>query len=155
MDFYTKLARRPELFLSVTGMHLHTFQELLPQFQQAFLKLQAQRKGKTVRTSADRKRAQGGGRAFNNDLANRALMLLLYYRLYLTQDFLTFLFKAAHKSVICRNIQLMRTVIEAVLPTPERARQRIFSLAKAEHERRQKRIGSIEEFREAYPELSF
>jgi hypothetical protein len=61
-------------------MHLHTFQELLPQFEQAFL----------------------------NDLANRALMLLVYYRLYLTQEFMIFLFKAANKSVICRNIQLMR-----------------------------------------------
>jgi DDE superfamily endonuclease len=155
MDFYTKLARRPKLFLSVTGMHLHSFQDLLPQFEQAFLKLEAERKGKTVRTSADRQRAAGAGRAFNNDLANRAMMLLVYYRLYLTQDFMTLLFKAAHKSVICRNIQLMRAVIEAVLPTPERARRRIFSLVKAEHERRKKRIGSIEEFREAYPELTF
>ena len=155
MDFYTKLARRPKMFLSVTGMHLHTFQELLPQFERAFLKLEAERKSKTVRTSADRQRAAGAGRAFNNDLANRALMLLLYYRLYLTQEFMTFLFKAADKSVICRNIQLMRAVVEAVLPTPERARRRIFSLAEAEHERRKKRIGSIEEFREAYPELTF
>jgi hypothetical protein len=68
---------------------------------------------------------------------------------------MTFLFKAANKSFICRNIQQMRSVIEAVLPTPERSRQRIFSLAKAEQERRQKRIGSIEEFRQAYPELTF
>lgn len=155
MDFYTKLARRPKLFLSVTGMQLHTFQELLPQVEQAFFKLEAERKGKTVRAAADRQRAAGAGRAFNNDLANRALMLLVYYRLYLTQDFMTFIFKAAHKSVICRNMQLIRAAIEAVLPTPERARKRIFSLAKAEHERRKKRIGSIEEFREAYPELSF
>jgi hypothetical protein len=155
MDFYTKLARRPKLFLSVTGMHLHTFQELLPQFQQAFLKLEAERKLKTVRTATDRQRTAGAGRAFNNDLANRSLMLLVYYRLYLTQEFMTFLFKAANKSLICRNIQQMRRVIESVLPTPERALKRIFSLAKAEHERRKKRIGSIEEFREAYPELSF
>jgi hypothetical protein len=88
MDFYTKLARRPKLFLSVTGMHLHTFQELLPRFEQAFLKLEVERKLKTVRTVADRRRAQVGGRAFNNDLANRSLMLLVYYRLYLTQEFI-------------------------------------------------------------------
>jgi hypothetical protein len=155
MDFYNKLARSPKLFLSVTGMHLHTFEKLLPQFQKAFLRLEAERKGKTIRTGADRQRAAGAGRAFNNDLANRTLMLLVYYRLYLTQEFMTLLFKAANKSVICRNIQQMRSIIEAVLPTPERARQRIFWLAKAEHERRQKRIGSIDEFREAYPELTF
>jgi DDE superfamily endonuclease len=136
-------------------MHLHTVQALPPQFEQAFLQLGTQRKGKTVRASTDRRRAQGGGRAFNNDLANRTLMLLVYFRLYLTQEFMTFRFKAANKSVICRNIQLMRAVIEAVLPTPERARRHIFLLAKAEHEHRQKRIGSIDEFREAYSELSF
>jgi hypothetical protein len=155
MDFYTKLARSPKLFLSVTGMHLHTFHQLLPQLAQAFLKLEAERKLKTVRTALDRQRAAGAGRSFGNDLANRSLMLLVYYRLYLTQEFMTFLFKAANKSVICRNIQQMRPVIESVLPTPERALKRIFSLAKAEHQRRKKRIGSIEEFREAYPELSF
>jgi DDE superfamily endonuclease len=155
MNFYSKLARNPKMFLSVTGMHLHTFQELLPQFEKAFLKLETERKLKTVRTASHRKRSVGGGRAFNNDLANRLLMLLVYYRLYLTQDFMTYLFKAANKSLISRNIQQVRSVVEAVVPTPERARRKIFSLAKAEHERRQKRIGSIEEFREAYPELSF
>ena len=41
------------------------------------------------------------------------------------------------------------------MPTPERARERLLSLAKAEGERRKKRIGTIEEFREAYPELTF
>jgi DDE superfamily endonuclease len=155
MDFYNKLARKPKLFLSVTGVPLHTFQRLLPRIEDAFIQHQAERKLKTVRTAAARQRAAGAGRAFNNDLANRSLMLLVYYRLYLTQDFMTFLFKAADKSVICRNIQQMRPLIESILPTPERARQRIFSLVKAEHERRQKRIGSIDEFREAYPELTF
>jgi hypothetical protein len=155
MNFYSKLARNPKMFLSVTGMHLHTFQELLPHFEQAFLKLETERKLKTVRTASDRKRSVGGGRAFNNDLADRTLMLLVYYRLYLTQEFMTVFFKAANRSLISRNIKEVRSIIEAVVPTPERARRRILSLAKAEHQRRQKRIGSIEEFREAYPELSF
>jgi hypothetical protein len=151
MDFYTKLARKPKTFLAVTGMQLPAFKKLLPQFEAAYLKLDAQRKRKTVRSGSTRLRPAGGGRPFNNDLANRLLMLLLYYRLYLTQDFLTLLFKAADKSLICRAIQQMREVFDAVLPLPERARQRLLSLAKAESERRGKRIGNIEEFREAYP----
>jgi hypothetical protein len=155
MDFYRKLVRNPKMFLSVTGMHLHTFEELLPAFEQAFLKLDCERKLKTVRHRTDRERMAGGGRAFNNDLANRLLMLLVYYRLYLTQDFMTLLFKAASKSIICRNIQQLRPVVEAVLPVPSLARRRIFSLAKAEQQRRKKRIGTIEEFREVYPELTF
>lgn len=38
---------------------------------------------------------------------------------------------------------------------PERARQQILSLADKEQKRREKRIGSVEEFRQTYPELSF
>jgi hypothetical protein len=38
---------------------------------------------------------------------------------------------------------------------PEQARQRILSLADKEQKRRKKRIGSVEEFRQAYPELTF
>ena len=155
MDFYKKLKRNPKQFLTFTGMHLHTFEDLLPQFEQAFLKLQQQRKAKTVRSQAERQRQLGGGNAFHNDLPNRLLMLLVYYRLYLTQEFMTLFFKATNKSLISRNITLMRQVFETVLPTPVRARQRILSLAKSEQVRRKKRIGTIEEFRQAYPELSF
>jgi hypothetical protein len=35
MSLYRKLSRKPKLFLSVTGMNLHQFQTLLPQFEQA------------------------------------------------------------------------------------------------------------------------
>src|SRR6476659_1756971 len=155
MDLYKKLQRNPKQFLAFTGMPLHTFQDLLPQFQQAFDDLQQRRKRHTVRSQSNRQRQPGGGKAFHNGLENRLLMVLVYYRLYLTQEFMTLLFNAADKSLISRNIQLMRQVLEALLPTPERARQRLLSLAKGEGERRNKRIGTIEEFRDAYPELTF
>jgi hypothetical protein len=41
------------------------------------------------------------------------------------------------------------------LPVPERARQRILELADKEQKRRKKRISSVDEFRQAYPELTF
>ncbi|MFN2455595.1 MAG: response regulator [Pyrinomonadaceae bacterium] len=65
------------------------------------------------------------------------------------------LFICSNKSVVCRTIQLMRPVFESVLPVPDKARQRISSLADKEHKRRKKRIGTVDEFREAYPELTF
>jgi hypothetical protein len=68
---------------------------------------------------------------------------------------MTLLFRAEAKSVICRSIQLMRPVFESVLPVPEQARRRILSLADKKQKRRKKRIGSVEEFRQAYPELTF
>lgn len=136
-------------------MNSHQFQALLPQFEHAYDKFEQRRKRKVVRTGKKRLRQIGGGAPFANSLSDRLLMLLFYYRLYLTQEFMTLLFKAEDKSVICRSIQLMRPVFEAVLPVPERARQRILSLADKEQKRRKKRIGSVEEFRQAYPELTF
>jgi len=155
MSLYRKLSRKPKLFLCVTGMNLHQFQALLPQFEHADDKFEQRRKRKVVRTGKKRLRQIGGGAPFANSLPDRLLMLLFYYRLYLTQEFMTLLFKAEDKSLICRAIQLMRPVFESVLPVPERARQRVLSLADKEQKRRKKRISSVDEFRQAYPELTF
>jgi len=155
MSLYCKLSRKPKQFLAVTGMNLHQFQALLPQFQHVYDKLELHRKQRVVRTGNKRQRKVGGGAQFANQLPDRLLMLLLYYRLYLTQEFMTLLFKAEDKSVICRGIKHMRPVFESVLPIPTIARRRILSLAEKEQKRRQKRIGSIDEFRQAYPELTF
>jgi hypothetical protein len=155
MSLYRKLARKPKLFLSVTGMNFHQFQTLLPQFEHIYDKLEQRRKKRVVRTGKKRQRQVGGGASFANDMPDRLLMLLLYYRLYLTQEFMTLLFKAEDKSVICRSIQQMRPVFESVVPVPEVARRRILSLAEKEQKRRKKRIGTVEEFRQAYPELTF
>lgn len=155
MSLYRKLSRKPKQFLAITGMNLHQFQRLLPKFEHAYEKLERQRKRRVIVTGKKRQRHIGGGAQFANPVPDRLLMLLLYYRLYLTQEFMTLLFTAEAKSVICRSIQQMRPVFESVLPVPERARQRILSLADKEQKRREKRIGSVEEFRHAYPELSF
>jgi hypothetical protein len=155
MSLYRKLARKPKLFLSVTGMNCHQFQRLLPQFTQVYDKLEGRRKRRVVLTGRKRQRQIGGGAQFANSVPDRLLMLLFYYRLYLTQEFMTLLFKAENKSLICRSLQQMRPVFEAVLPVPERARQRILSLADKEQKRRKKRISSVKEFRQAYPELTF
>ena len=155
MSLYRKLSRKPQLFLSVTGMNRHQFQTLLPQFEHAYDKFERRRKRRVVRTGKKRLRQLGGGAQFENSVPDRLLMVLFYYRLYLTQELMTLLFKAEDKSVICRGIQQMRPVFEAVLPVPEQARRRILSLADKEQKRRKKRIGTLSEFREAYPELTF
>jgi hypothetical protein len=136
-------------------MNLHQFQALLPKFRQAFEEQEQKRKAVVVKTKERRQRGAGGGSQFAHELADQMLMLLIYYRLYLTQEFLTLLFKHQHKSSISRNIHHMRALFEEVLPTHAQARGKVLSLAKKEQERRGKRIGSVEEFRKAYPELSF
>ena len=155
MSLYRKLSRKPKLFLSVTGVNLDQFQTLLPQFERADDKFERRRKRKVVVTGQKRQRRIGGGAQFANDLSDRLLMLLFYYRLYLTQAFMTLLFLAENKNVICRAIQLRRPVFDSVLPVPDQARQRILSLADKEQKRRKKRIGTVDEFRQADPELTF
>src|SRR5215210_3996356 len=155
MTLYRKLSRSPKQFLTVTGMNLHQFQMLLPKFTQAFEQQEQQRKAVVIKTKAARQRGAGGGAQFAHELADQMLMLLIYYRLYLTQEFLTLLFKHQHKSSISRNISSMRALFEEVLPTYQKARGKVLSLAKKEQVRRGKRIGSVEEFQKAYPELTF
>src|SRR5205085_5495862 len=155
MTLYRKLSRKPKQFLTVTGMNLHQFQALLPKFTQAFEQQEQKRKAVVVKTKAVRRRGAGGGAQFAHELADRLLMLLIYYRLYLTQEFLTLLFKHQNKSSISRNILSMRALFEEVLPTYQKAKGKVLALAEKEEARRKKRIGSIEEFKEAYPELSF
>lgn len=155
MTLYRKLCRKPKQFLAVTGMNLHQVQELLPQFEHTYREQESQRKASVVKTGEARKRRAGGGAQFAHELSDRLLMLLIYYRLYLTQEFLTLLFKHQDKSSISRNIRQMRDLFELVLPTHAKALEKVLSLAKKEADRRRKRIGSIEEFKEAYPELTF
>src|SRR5438270_275710 len=47
MSLYRRLCRKPKLFLSVTGMNLHQFQTLLPQFTHADDKFERRRKRKS------------------------------------------------------------------------------------------------------------
>jgi len=155
MTLYRKLSRKPKQFLAITGMNLHQFQALLPQFKQTYLEQERKRKASVVKTGQARKRRAGGGSQFAHELPDRLLMLLIYYRLYLTQEFLTLLFHHQDKSSSSRNIKQMRDLVELVLPTHAKALQKVLSLAKKEEHRRRKRISSIDEFKEAYPELSF
>ena len=52
----------------------------------------------------DRKRKTGAGRPFKLDIRDRFLMILIYYRLYITYTLAGFLFNL-DQSNICRDIQ--------------------------------------------------
>lgn len=154
MGLFRKLKNKPALFLSTTGMQLDRFEQLLPEFEKVYDELEAQRKSRVVKTGEERRRQVGAGAQFSTELAERLLMLLLYYRLYLTQEFMTLLFEVENKATISRAIAQMRPVFEAVLPVPERARKTVVALAEKETQRRQGRINNLEDFITEYPELS-
>ncbi len=71
----------------------------------------------------DRKRKAGAvGRPFKLDVKNRFLMLLIYYRLYITYTLAGFLFDL-DQSNICRDIQKIEGLIRQCVPIPQKTYQ--------------------------------
>ncbi len=67
----------------------------------------------------DRERRIGAGRHFKLDVKNRFLMLLVYYRLYITYTLSGFLFDL-DQSNICRDIQKIEGLIRQCVPIPQK-----------------------------------
>jgi hypothetical protein len=85
-----------------------------------------------------RERNIGAGRPFKLDLENRFLMLLVYYRLYITYTLVGFLFDLDQSS-ICRDIQKIESLIRQCIPIP----QKIYGMAK--------RLQTLEEVEHYFP----
>ena len=73
----------------------------------------------------NREREIGAGRPFKLDIKDRFLMLLVYYRLYITYTLAGFLFDL-DQSNICRNIQKIESLIRKCIPIP----QKIYKITK-------------------------
>ena len=86
----------------------------------------------------NRERKFGAGRHFNLDVKNRFIMLLVYYRLYITYTLAGFLFDL-DQSNICRDIQKIEGLIRQCVPIP----QKIYRITK--------RLKSPEEVEKYFP----
>src|SRR4051812_32532215 len=81
---------------------------------------------KRLSKGKERKRDMGAGRPFKLDAKDRCIMLLVYYRLYITYTLCGFLFNL-DQSNICRDIQKIEpSLIRNCLPIP----QKIFNITK-------------------------
>lgn len=154
MSLFIKLAARPRLFETCTGMSLSDFEELMTRLRPLYDQSELQRKKRTVVGARERKRSPGAGTPFANSLEDRVLMVLMYTRLYLSYDFMCLFFNAGHRSLICRSINALKGLVEQCLPTPAKVRDKLLGAAQMEGERRGKRISGVEEFAAAYPELT-
>ena len=74
---------------------------------------------KRLSKGKERKRDIGAGRPFKLDLRDRFVMLLVYYRLYITYNLDGFLFDL-DQSNICRDIQKIEKLIRECLPIPQK-----------------------------------
>src|SRR5207248_11334970 len=106
------LRRSPASFRALTGIGPAEFDALLarltPLEQQARTR-RAQRPG--------RRRKAGAGRKFKTPLCDRLLMLLIYYRTYVTHAFLGFLF-GVDDSTVGRDINPLQPLLAGGVPPP-------------------------------------
>src|SRR5947207_4729910 len=109
-----RLKRAPAAFRQLTGLTPDKFDHVLaaltPRHQQA----EARRKDRP-----GRKRKPGAGRKHTLPLADRLLMLLIYYRTYVTHAFLGFLF-GVDDATVGRNINPLQPLLAGIFRIPER-----------------------------------
>jgi DDE superfamily endonuclease/Helix-turn-helix of DDE superfamily endonuclease len=122
MFSYNRLSKKPLLFKSFTGLSVQEFDDIYDKkLAKKYAKYEIQRLSKRI----DRKRDIGAGRPFKMDLRDRFLMLLVYYRLYITYTLSGFLFDL-DQSTVCRDIQKIEKLIRECVPIP----QKIYNITK-------------------------
>jgi hypothetical protein len=114
MSHTERLRRSPNAFRQLTGITPTVFDKLLADLTPRYEQADARRKSRPTR-----QRRIGGGRKHALDLADRLLMLLIYYRTYTTHAFLGFLF-GMDDSAVCRNINPLQPLLAGIFRIPER-----------------------------------
>jgi DDE superfamily endonuclease/Helix-turn-helix of DDE superfamily endonuclease len=114
MNHSERLKRTPDTFRQLTGLTPAVFDQLLAQLAPRYHEADARRKARP-----GRRRKPGAGRKHTLPLADRLLMLLLYYRTYVSHAFLGFLF-GLDDSAVGRNINPLQPLLAGLFRIPER-----------------------------------
>ena len=123
------------LFKSFTGLSVQAFDNI---YNKEISKNYTKYEIKSLSKGKERKREIGAGRLSKIDLRDRFLMLLVYYRLYITYTIAGFLFDL-DQSNICRDIQKIEPLVMTCLPIP----QKIYNMTK--------RLGTLDEVEQYFP----
>ncbi len=113
---YGKLSRKPLLFRSFTGLELSEFDSICKQVESKYPKYEIKRLSKRKK---DRTRGIGAGRHFKHTVKDRFLMLLVYYKLYITNSLSGFLFDL-DQSNVHRDIRYMEPIVKSCIPLPQK-----------------------------------
>jgi hypothetical protein len=114
MSHTERLRRSPKAFRQLTGITPLVFDKLLADLTPRHELADAKRKDRP-----GRRRRPGAGRKHALDLADRLLMLLMYYRTYTTHAVLGFLF-GVDDSAVGRNINPLQPLLAEIFRIPER-----------------------------------
>jgi hypothetical protein len=115
---YARLSRRPLLFKSFTGLAVSEFDVIAKEIESKYDEHERKRL-----SNRKRERDIGAGRPFKLKAKERFLMLLVYYRLYITFTLSGFLFDL-DQSNICRDISILEPLIKQCIPLPKKLYKR-------------------------------
>ncbi|MDG6934501.1 MAG: transposase [Nitrososphaerota archaeon] len=131
---YTRLARDPSLFRTFTGLEVSEFDSLHKKVESRYDEFEEERLSRP-----DRKKEVGeGGRHFKLELNDRLLMLMVYYRLYITLALTQFLFDL-DLSNVWRDIRYLEPVVKECIPLPKKMHEQV------------RRLGTVEEVEQFFP----
>jgi hypothetical protein len=128
---YTRLSKKPRLFRSFTGLEIFKFDTICREIELRYQEYEKKRLSKKRRI-----RNIGAGRPFDLKVRDRFVMLLVYYKLYITYTLSGFLFNL-DQSNVCRDISILEPLIERCIPLPKKLYRRT---------RRLRTIGEVEEY---------
>ena len=86
---YDRLSRKPLLFRSFTGLELAEFDFICKEVESKYPDYEIKRLSEI---KENRTRSIGAGRPFKHSIKDRFLILLVYYKLYITNSLSRFLF---------------------------------------------------------------
>ncbi len=109
-----RLSKRPVAFKRLTGLSIPQYMDLLERFAPLMAAADAKRLNKR-----ERQRKIGAGNAYSLPLCDRLLMTLIYYRTYVSQEFLGYLFDLDDANV-CRNMARVRPILAQIFRVPEK-----------------------------------
>ena len=133
---YDGLSKKPEIFRSFSGLDVSEFDSVYGELESRYRDFERDR----LSSRSERKNQVGGGRQFKLALENRLLMLLVYYRLYITSTLIGFLFDLDHSTVL-RDIHMLEPLVGECLPLPKKLHKMT------------RRLRTMEEVEEFFPGL--
>jgi hypothetical protein len=111
---YDRLSKKPLLFRSFTGLELSEFDSICQEIESKYPQYEIKRL-----SNRKRKRNIGAGNHFKLKVRDRFLMLLVYYKLYITHTLSGFLFDLDQSNVY-RDIRYMEPVVKNCIPLPQK-----------------------------------
>ena len=111
---YSRLSKKPLLFRSFTGLELSEFDSICKQVESKYPQYEIKRLSQKNRT-----RNVGAGNHFKLRVRDRFLMLLVYYKLYITHTLSGFLFDL-DQSNVHRDIQYIEPIVKSCIPLPQK-----------------------------------